>query len=302
MPQFDMGSDLKAEFDSLRPGESTEQGASRRTALKTALGVGYAAAALPILAQTAITNDADGLKAGEVKYAGRPSAGLSRRAGRQARTFPVVLVVQEIFGVHEHIKDVCRRLAKLGLPGDRARALRAPGRRLEAAPNREIMAEVVAKVPDAQVMSDLDATSPGPKATAGRRRQARASPASAGAAASSGSTPRTTRTLKAGVAWYGRLVGEPSATAAEAPARPRRRRSRRRCSASTAAQDQGIPLDTVEQMKAALATASRRQAVEIVVYPDAPHGFHADYRPSYRKRGRGRLEAAAGVVQENGVA
>ena len=107
--------DLKTDFDSLRPGESGEAGASRRTALKVALGVGYAAATLPIAAQTVVSTSAEGLKAGPVKYTVNGfdvPAYMAAPAGKTG--LPVVLVVQEIFGVHEYIADTCRRFAKLG--------------------------------------------------------------------------------------------------------------------------------------------------------------------------------------------
>ena len=107
--------DSRSEFDSLRPGDSTEQGATRRTALKAAIGVGYAAAVMPVMAQSAISTPADGLKAGPIKYAVGDFEVPAYAAAPAGKTgLPVILVVQEIFGVHEYIADTCRRFAKLG--------------------------------------------------------------------------------------------------------------------------------------------------------------------------------------------
>ncbi len=116
MPSLDDSrSDLHADFDSLRPGDSTAQGATRRTALKAAIGAGYAAATLPIAAQTAITTPADGLQAGPVKYTVNGFEVPAYAAAPFGKTgLPVVLVIQEIFGVHEYIADTCRRFARLG--------------------------------------------------------------------------------------------------------------------------------------------------------------------------------------------
>ena len=107
--------DLRPDFEALLPGRATEEGATRRTALQAALGMGYAAAAGPAQAQTAISTPADGLDAGEVAYEVEGFKVPAYRAAPAGRTgLPVVLVIQEIFGVHEYIADTCRRLAKAG--------------------------------------------------------------------------------------------------------------------------------------------------------------------------------------------
>jgi carboxymethylenebutenolidase len=193
--------------------------------------------------------------------------------------FAVVLVVQEIFGVHEHIKDVCRRFAKEGYCAIAPELYARQGDVSKLTDYREIFAQVVSKVPDAQVMSDLDAA------------VAWAARSGIGDAARVGVTgfcwggritwlyAAHSPKLKAGVAWYGRLAGEPTqlqpkypldlAAELQAPVL-----------GLYGGQDQGIPLADVEKMRAALAAA--KEPSEIVVFPDAPHGFHADYRPSYR--------------------
>jgi carboxymethylenebutenolidase len=253
---------------------------TRREMLVTSLAVGFAAAALPVRADTVVTTSAEGLTAGEVKipvadgeipaYRAMPAAG---------GPFPVVLVVQEIFGVHEHIKDVCRRFAREGYCAVAPELYARQGDVSKLTDYREIFAQVVSKVPDAQVMSDLDAAA------------AWAAKSSRGDATRVGVTgfcwggritwlyAAHSPALKAGVAWYGRLVGEGTelqpkypldvAAGLKAPVL-----------GLYGGQDQGIPLADVEKMRAALAAA--KQPSEIVVYADAPHGFHADYRPSYR--------------------
>ena len=155
MPNVQTGSDLQAEFDSLRPGESTVDGATRRTALKAAIGVGYAAATLPIAAQTAISTSADGLKAGPVKYNVNGFDVPAYAAAPAGKTgLPVLLVVQEIFGVHEYIADTCRRFAKAGYfaIAPELYARQGDPRRYTDIP--KLQAEVVGKVPDAQVMAE----------------------------------------------------------------------------------------------------------------------------------------------------
>ena len=107
--------DQRSEFDALLPGQSTEAGASRRTVLKAALGVGYAATAMPIMAQTAIKTSSDGLKTGETTFevnGFKVPAYFAAPAGKS--NLPVILVIQEILGVHEYIADTARRFAKAG--------------------------------------------------------------------------------------------------------------------------------------------------------------------------------------------
>jgi carboxymethylenebutenolidase len=257
-------------------------GLTRREMLVTTLAVGFAAATLPVRADTVITTDTDGLTAGEVKipvtdgeipaYRAMPASG---------GPFAVVLVVQEIFGVHEHIKDVCRRFAKAGYLAIAPELYARQGDVSTMTDYKEIFAQVVSKVPDAQVMSDLDAA----VAWAGK--------------SGSGDVKRVGVTgfcwggritwlyaahnpnLRAGVAWYGRLAGVATELQPKYPL-------------DIAAQlkapvlglyggkDQGIPLTDVEKMSAAIKAA--RGASRIAVFPEAGHGFHADYRPSYREQ------------------
>jgi carboxymethylenebutenolidase len=273
--------DLKKEFDSLLPGTG-EQGATRRTALKAALGVGYAASAGGVVAQTAIRTSSDGLVTGEIAYEVNGFKVPAYRAAPAGKTgLPVVLVVQEIFGVHEYIADTARRFAKAGYlaiaPELYARQ-GDPGKYGEIA---KLMAEVVSRVPDAQVMADLD----------GALKWAGANGGDVNKAAVTGFCWGGRITwlyaahgpVKAGVAWYGRLVGQPSELTPRHPV-DLAAQLKAPVLGLYGGQDTGIPLDTVEKTKAALAAGSpAAKASRFVVYPDAPHGFHADYRPSWRQ-------------------
>ena len=295
----------RADIDSLVPSSSF----TRRRFVRTGVGSGFAAAVLPVTAQTVVKTDTQGLEAGErtilvgdfklpvyvakpANATKAPSAAPGRSEGADAPPrgaaneesvgAPIVLVVSEIFGVHEYIADVARRFAKRGMFAVAPELFVRQGDAASYGEIAKLVAEVVSKVPDAQVMSDLDACV-------------------AWAGANGGDTARVGVTgfcwggritwlyaahqpqVKAGVAWYGRLVGEANTL------QPKH-------AVDVAAQlygpvlglyggqDQGIPLATVEQMKATLGkggAAAKRSSFH--VYPDAPHGFHADYRPSYRK-------------------
>ena len=198
---------------------------------------------------------------------------------------PVVLVVQEIFGVHEHIKDLCRRLAIARLLRHRAVALCAlrRSRQIRHGACQDLMTDIVAKVPDAEVMSDLDSTVAFAKARRRRHREARRSPASAGAAASCGSTPRTIR--REG---RRRLVRPAARPADNASAPAHRDRSggatcKRRCWASMPASTRTSPPPTSTRCARRWPTAGKTDS-RIDVFPDAQHGFNADYRPSYNEK------------------
>ena len=277
-----LNDDLHTDAHALLPGRTTDAGATRRTALQAALGLGYAAAAAPIMAQTAIATPADGLTAGEVSFTVNGFKVPAYRAAPAGKTgLPVVLVIQEIFGVHAYIADVCRRLARAGYLAIAPELYARQGNPAQYSDISQLMAELVAKVPDAQVVADLDG-------------------AVAWASAHGGDAARVAITgfcwggritwlyaahgpVKAGVAWYGRLVGQASAFNPKHPVD---------IAAILKApvlglygdKDGGIPLDTVDRMKAALKEGSAAaKASEFVIYPDAPHAFHADYRPSYRQ-------------------
>lgn len=268
-----------SELDALVPQQSFD----RRSFLVTSLGAGFALAVQPVMAQTAIRTDDAGLLAGEVKVPVKDGELVAYRALPQgASKPPVVLVVSEIFGAHEYIRDVCRRLAKLGYCAIAPELFARQGdpRSIESIP--EIQAKITSKTPDAQVMSDLDACV-------------------AWAAGKGGDTRRLAITgfcwggritwlyaahnpqLKAGVAWYGRLVG---AVNEFTPKHPSDLTGDLKAPVLGlyGGLDTGIPLETVEAMEEKLKTGSpAARASAIHLYDNAPHAFHADYRPSYRK-------------------
>jgi carboxymethylenebutenolidase len=253
---------------------------SRREFVVTTLAAGFAAAVQPVSAQT-ITTDAHGLEAGEVKIPVKDGTVPAYRAmPDKGGPFPVVLVVQEIFGVHEHIKDLCRRLAKAGYFAVAPEMYARQGDVSKMTNIQEIINKVVMKVPDEQVMSDLDAAVDWAKKTgkADTSRLAITGFCWGGRIVwlYSAHNPN----LKAGVAWYGRLVGP---TDSLHPKNPIGLVGSLKAPVLGlyGAADQGIPVNTVDQMRDALKGAGR--TAEIVVYPGTPHGFNADYRPSYRK-------------------
>ena len=252
---------------------------TRRGFVMTALTTGFALAVRPISAQT-VTTDADSLTAGEVKI---PTSDGSLPAYRampsQGGPFATVLVVQEIFGVHDHIKDVCRRLAKLGYLAVAPELYARQGDVSKLSDSTEIQ-KVVSKVPDSQVMADLDATAGWAKDSGfGNIRKLGITGFCWGGRIVWLYAAHSTQ-LKAGVAWYGRLVGKPSETQPQHPIDVVRV-LKAPVLGLYGGNDPGIPLETIEQMKQALKAAGNSS--EIIVYPDTPHGFHADYRPSYRK-------------------
>lgn len=260
---------------------------------------GFAIAVQPISAK-AITTDRKGIVAGEVKipvkngiipaYRARPTFG---------KDFPVILVVQEIFGVHAYIQDVCRRLAQLGYLAIAPEMFYRQGDVSKLTDIAEIR-KVVNKVPDAQVMSDLDAT------VAWAMKSAKGDPNKLGITGFCWGGRITwlyaahNPTIKAGVAWYGRLVGESTALTPKHPV-DIAMNLQVPILGLYGGKDTGIPLDTVDKMRDRLKGGSTKSA--IVVFPDAPHAFHADYRPSYRQSeaedGWKQLQA---WFKENGVA
>ena len=252
---------------------------ARRGFVMTTLVSGFTLATERAEAQ-AIQTDATGIEAGETKIP-VPGGSLPAYYARPAKgtKFPVIIVNEEIFGVHEYIKDVCRRLAKAGYLAVATEYYARIGDLSKMTDVKQIFADVISKEPDAQYMADADATV-------------------AWASANKGDTSRLGvtgfcrggrmtwlfaahhPTVRAAVAWYGPMGGTPSpiqpATAADYA-------DMLKCPllGLYGGQDPGIP---VADVKAAEAKAkAAKKTVEIVIYPDAPHGFHADYRPSFRK-------------------
>lgn len=267
------------EFESLVPAQAF----TRRGFLVTSLGAGFALSMQPVMAQTAIRTDDAGLLAGEVRVPVKDGEMAAYRAlPKGAVRPPVVLVVSEIFGVHEHIQDVCRRLAKLGYCAIAPELFARQGDPRQLSSVQDILTKITGKTPDAQVMSDLDACV-------------------AWAAKVGGDTDRLAITgfcwggritwlycahnpqVKAGVAWYGQLVGDVNEVTPRHPIN---------VAANLKAPvlglygglDTGIPRETIEKMEKALKEGSKAARLsQIHVYDNAPHAFHADYRPSFRK-------------------
>ncbi|SEK10249.1 dienelactone hydrolase family protein [Achromobacter sp. NFACC18-2] len=271
--------DQDAQFDSLLPPLRLD----RRGFIATTVAAGFSLAAGPAVAQTAIATDAKGLVAGKIDIPAPDGKIPAYRAAPEGKkNLPTLIVVQEIFGVHEYIQDVCRRLAHRGYLAIAPELYARQGDPSKYTEIPRLLAEVVSKVPDEQVIADLDATA-------------------AWAAANGGNPDRLgilgfcwggrqvwlyaahNPRLKAGAAWYGQLAGEPTelkpksalviVNDLKAPVL-----------GAYGGKDAGISQADVDRMRVELAKGSAAaKASRIDVYPDAPHAFHADYRPSYRK-------------------
>lgn len=271
--------DQDAHFDSLLPPLRL----NRRGFMATTVATGFSLAAGQAVAQTTISTDVSGLVAGKVDIpvqGGKMPA--YRAAPKGKKGLPTVLVVSEIFGVHEYIQDVCRRLAHQGYLAIAPELFARQGDPSKFTEIPKLQAEIIGKVPDAQVTSDLDST--------------------AAWAASNGGNPERlgivgfcwggrqvwlyaahNPKLKAGAAWYGQLGGQPSEL------KPRSVLSevndlKAKVLGAYGGKDAGISMADVDKMRLELAHGSAAaKGSRIDVYPDAPHAFHADYRPSYRK-------------------
>jgi len=251
---------------------------ARRGLMMTGLISGFTLATQRVEAQ-AIHTDAQGLTGGEASiptdngslpaYYAKPASG---------GPFPVILVNEEIFGVHEYIKDVCRRLAKLGYFAVATEYYARIGDLSKMTDSAQIVRDVISKEPDAQYMADLDSTAAWARKNGGSD--------SLGVVGFCRGGRQTwlyaahNPHLKAAVAFYGPLGGTPT------PIQPK-------TATDIAAdikcpllglyggQDPSIPVAAIKEAEAKVKAAHK--TIEIVIYPDAPHGFHADYRPSYRQ-------------------
>lgn len=258
---------------------------TRRDFLLQAGATGFALAVQPVVAQQVITTPASGLATGDASLRAADGKSLPvyfARPEGKARV-PVVLVVQEIFGVHEHIRDVCRRFARAGYLAIAPELYVRQGDPSSLASVQDILERIVSRVPDAQVMSDLDTCVEWAGGQGGDTTRVHVTGFCWGG--------RVTwlyaahrQGLRSGVAWYGRLDGVPTEATPEHPLDVVGR-IKAPVLGLYGGKDQGIPVGDVDAMRAALAQASAppaARASDIVLYPDAPHAFHADYRPSYR--------------------
>ncbi|HEX8404971.1 MAG TPA: dienelactone hydrolase family protein [Duganella sp.] len=291
--------DLKRDAESLLTKTSLSDGVDRRDFLKVALGTGFAAAAMPVMAQNVVKTDSAGLTAGTITITVDGQTVPVYRAQPEGKSnLPVVLVISEIFGVHEHIADVARRFAKLGYLALAPDLFVRQGDPQKSASIAELQRDIIAKTPDTQVMADLDAVVAWAKANGGNADKIVMTGFCWGGRVTwmyAAHNP----SIKAGVAWYGRLIGTSNAMTPRHPIDI----------AATlnvpvlglyGGKDTGITEDSIKAMKAMLAKGPNKST--FVIYPDSGHAFHADYRPSYveadAKDGWGRMLA---WFKQNGV-
>lgn len=251
---------------------------ARRGLMMTGLISGFTLATQSVEAQ-AIHTDAAGLDVGETQvpvHDGRLPAYFARPAA--GTNFPVVLVFEEIFGVHEYIKDVCRRFAKLGYLAVATEYYARFGDLSKMTDGRQIMQDVILKAPDAQYLRDADATAAWAGENKGDVQRLGVNGFCRGGRQAWLYAAHNVR-LKAAVAWYGPLKGPTSPIQPETALQVV---GQVKCPVLGlyGGQDPSNPLADIHAAQAVAKAAG--EAVEIVIYPDAPHGFHADYRPSYR--------------------
>lgn len=248
------------------------------TTVGVTLGTTFAAAVLPALADTTIVTDSAGLQADVIQIkSGEQTIAVYRAQPEGKKNLPVILVVSEIFGVHQHIADVARRFARLGYLALAPDLFARQGDPSATTSIPDLLKNIVAKVPDAQVMQDLDACVSWAGEHGGDIKRVGVTGFCWGGRITwmfAAHNPK----VKAAVAWYGKLVNDKNSLQPHMPVE---------IAADLqvpvlglyGGKDSSIPADTVERMRLALAKGS--SGSEIVVYPDAGHAFHADYRPSY---------------------
>jgi carboxymethylenebutenolidase len=251
----------------------------------TAIGIGFVAASEPVMA-AAIETDFNGLKAGEqiIPVGSFQMPAYVSRPEKAKGSLPIIIVASEIFGVHEYIADVTRRFAKLGYLAIAPEFFTRAGDPNTYGTTAEIQKNIVAKTPDVQVLNDLQAALVWAGKNGGDLKRVGVTGFCWGGRITwlSATLPQ----VRAGVAWYGRLIGEktegnprhPLDIAADLKAP---------VLGLYGGADAGISLESVEQMRAALAEAAPKnpvaKACQFEVYPDTPHAFHADYRATYRE-------------------
>ncbi len=256
------------------------QGLSRRGFVVTSLASGFAVASNPVLAQ-AITTDTQGLTAGEISIVVADGKIPGYRAMPAKRgQYPVVLVVQEIFGVHEHIKDMCRRFAKLGYYAIAPELFARQGDVAKMTDIGAILSQVVSKVPDAQVSSDLDATVAFAKASGSANTRKLGVVGYCWGGRAAWIYARHNPKVKAAVAYYGLLDGMKSDIKPQDPV-DFASEIKVPVLGLYAGIDDFVKPAVIEQMRNGIAKSG--SGSEIVVFPGVNHGFNADYRPTYDK-------------------
>ncbi len=259
---------------------SLSDGCGRRTFLQATLGAGFAAAVMPVVAQTVVKTSTEGLTAGQIDIEVKGQKVPVYRAQPEGKkNLPVILVISEIFGVHEHIADVARRFAQQGYLALAPDLFVRQGDATRYSSAAEVIKEVISKVPDEQVMGDLDAIVAWAKANGGDASRIGITGFCWGGRITwlySAHNPQ----VKAGVAWYGRVVGDSTTNTPRQPVDIAPKLSVP-VLGLYGAKDTSIPLDTVKKMEEALAQG--KSGSKFVVFENSGHAFHADYRPSYNE-------------------
>ncbi|MBD8530703.1 MULTISPECIES: dienelactone hydrolase family protein [unclassified Massilia] len=272
--------DLVQDGDSLVGTSNFEEGVDRRVFLKAAIGTGFAAATLPVAAQTVVKTDVTGLSAGDhIIVINGQDVPVYRAQPEGKANPPVILVISEIFGVHEYIKDVARRFAKLGYMAVAPDLFVRAGDASKVPNIADLMKDIVGKTPDAQVMSDLDTVVTWAKQRGGDTAKLGITGFCWGGRITwlySAHNPN----VKAGVAWYGRLAGDATANSPKHPI-DIAQNLKTPVLGLYGAKDTGIPLESVDRMRAALDKGNSGSAFH--VYQNSGHAFHADYRPSFNE-------------------
>ncbi len=269
--------DLISDAESLLAASAFSDGVDRRVFLKAALGSGFAVAALPVVAATQIQTSTEGLDAADhIIVINGQDVPVYRAQPKDRSNLPVVLVISEIFGVHEHIKDVARRFARAGYMAVAPDMFVRQGDATRT-PQPELMKNIISKTPDAQVMSDLDTVVAWTRQRGGNTDKLGITGFCWGGRITwlyAAHNPN----VKAGVAWYGRLVGETNALQTRHPIDVAQA-LKVPVLGLYGAKDGGIPLESVERMRKALDAGNSKSMIH--VYPNSGHAFHADYRPSF---------------------
>jgi len=292
--------DLVNDANSLLGGSAYDDGVKRRDFLKAAVGTGFAAAALPVVAQTQIQTDTEDLDAAEsILVIDGQDVPVYRAQPRGKTNVPVVLVISEIFGVHEHIKDVARRFAKEGYMAIAPDLFVRQGDPTKVANTADLMKNIISKTPDAQVLSDLDTVVAWAKQRGGDTAKLGITGFCWGGRITWLYAAHNLN-VKAGVAWYGRLVGDATPNTPKQPVDVAQN-LKVPVLGLYGAKDTGIPLDSVKRMQDALDKGNSRSTIH--VYPDSGHAFHADYRPSFNAAdAKDGWSRALAWFRKNGVA
>lgn len=299
-----MTSDLAKDGAALFASRSTSRRSFMKAATLGSLGTGFASAALPVLSQ-AIKTDFAGIQSEEVTIDsnGTNIAAYTSRPAQAKGKLPIIIVASEIFGVHEYIADVTRRFAKLGYLAIAPEFFTRAGEPTELGTVAEIMSQIVAKTPDQQVLGDIEAVLKWAGAHNGDLSRVGMTGFCWGGRITWLACQKLA-SMRAGVAWYGRLTGEKSDNF---PLHPLELAAQTRAPVLGlyGGQDTGIPLTDVDKMKLALASPTATVAAKssrFEIYPDAPHAFHADYRQSYQEGpAKDGWQKALAWLKEKGV-